>query len=193
MSDDYAKNEAQRNQRYRESWESPEVKAWIESLSPEERQRMEAKGLLGPMLPKDGGGTLLTQDLAESTLASEEPDIISQIEPEESPGRQPLQDERVWEILRRLIGELLAQNNPALSIDCLAMVSGIGFMGDSMTEIAKRHGVTRAAVSKRCVDLTEKLMIQPARAMRSLTARQSYARTQHRIRHHHERRNHQSR
>ena len=38
-----------------------------------------------------------------------------------------------------------------------------------MTEIAKRHDVTRAAVSKRCVELTQALNLKPSRAMRSRT------------------------
>jgi len=62
-----------------------------------------------------------------------------------------------------------------------------------MTEIAQRNGVTRAAVSKRCVELTQKLKINPSRAMRSLTARISYARTQHILRHNHEKRNRKGR
>ena len=36
-----------------------------------------------------------------------------------------------------------------------------------VTDIAKRHGVTRAAVSKRCVELTRALNLKPSRAMRS--------------------------
>ena len=54
-------------------------------------------------------------------------------------------------------------------------------MGDSMTAIAKRHGVTRAAVSKRYIQLTEQLDMLPSRAMRSLTARATYrtAQTKH--------------
>ena len=61
-----------------------------------------------------------------------------------------------------------------LALDCLALVSGVGFMGDSMTAIAKRHKVTRAAVSKRCIHLTEQLDLLPSRSMKSLTARTSY-------------------
>ena len=45
-----------------------------------------------------------------------------------------------------------------------------------MSAIARRHGVTRAAVSKRCVEMTEKLGVLPSRAMRTLTARDAYAR-----------------
>ena len=82
----------------------------------------------------------------------------------------------IWEVVRRLIGELLIQQNAKLSLECLALVSGVSFLGESMTDIARRHGVTRAAVSKRCVELAEKLNMFPSRAMRSLTARKAYAR-----------------
>jgi hypothetical protein len=61
------------------------------------------------------------------------------------------------------------------------LVTGLSYCGDSMTEIAKRHGVTRAAVSKRCVELTRALNLNPSRAMRSVSARQSYRRA--RLRH----------
>ena len=47
-----------------------------------------------------------------------------------------------------------------------------------MTKIAKRHGITRAAVSKRCVDITERLKLPPSRAMRSEKARKIYRRSQ---------------
>jgi len=99
-----------------------------------------------------------------------------------NPMNAPAPDyDRVWEVLRRLLGELLSTPNAQLSLECLALVSGVGFMGDSMTTIAKRHGVTRAAVSKRCIQLTEQLDMLPSRAMRSLTARATYrtAQTKH--------------
>ena len=83
--------------------------------------------------------------------------------------------EQVWDILRRLIGYLLGQRNAQLSLECLALVSGVSFLGDSQSEIARRHGVTRAAVSKRCVEMTRKLAVMPSRAMRTLTARDAYA------------------
>ncbi len=47
------------------------------------------------------------------------------------------------------MGELIGQDNARLSLECLAPVTGLAYCGDSMTDIAKRHGVTRAAVSKR--------------------------------------------
>jgi len=193
MRDDYAIRQAERDREYEAAFNSPEVLQWIESLDPKERQRLEAEGLLKPLIQRNGSG-MRDEDLADSALASETPDIIGAIENRSGASEaDPMNDERLWDVLRRLLGELLNQKNAKLTIECLAVVSGIGFMGDSMTEIARRNGVTRAAVSKRCVELTEKLGLPPSRGMRSLTARMSYARTQHSIRQHHEQRNHRRR
>ncbi len=64
-------------------------------------------------------------------------------------------------------------------IECLATALGLSaYNGDSMTSIAKRCGVTRAAVSKRCVDITERLNLPPSRAMRSKEARTTYRHSQ---------------
>ena len=67
-----------------------------------------------------------------------------------------------------------AHHNARLTAECIALVSGLNYSGSSMTHIAGKHGITRAAVSKRCVELTELLGIRPSRAMRSLTARKRY-------------------
>jgi hypothetical protein len=76
--------------------------------------------------------------------------------------------------IRRVVAEILCHNNARLTTECIALVSGLAYTGSSMTEIAKRHGISRAAVSKRCVELTELLDLPPSRAMRSLTARKRY-------------------
>jgi len=73
---------------------------------------------------------------------------------------------------RRLVGFLLADPNPALGIECVALVTGIGYTGASMADIAKRNMVTRAAVSKRCVELCEAFGIPPVRAMRPEKSRE---------------------
>ena len=70
---------------------------------------------------------------------------------------------------RRLGGELIGQNNSNLSFHCLARVTGLTYEGISMTAIAEQHGVTRAAVSKRCVELTQALNLKPSRATVSYT------------------------
>lgn len=178
MSDDYAANQALRDRQYEAAWESPETKAWIASLPPAERQRLEAEGLLKPMLANHGNG-MSDCDLADSPLASEEPDIIAQIEPEPEPDDVgPLNSESLWDALRRMLGELLNQKNAKLTLECFAVVSGASFLGDSMTDIARRHGVTRAAVSKRCIDIARELNLPPSRSMRAATARHSYRKAQ---------------
>ena len=44
-----------------------------------------------------------------------------------------------------------------------------------MTDIARRHGLTRAAVSKRCIELADMLGIHASRAMKSEDARKAYS------------------
>ncbi len=83
------------------------------------------------------------------------------------------------EILRRLVADIVFEENTRLVIDCLTIALGLRvYAGDSMTMIAKRHGITRAAVSKRCVDITQQLNLPPSRAMRSEKARHIYQRSQ---------------
>ena len=72
---------------------------------------------------------------------------------------------------RRLVGFLLADAHPALGIECMALVTSIGYRGDSMADIARRHNVSRATVSARCVDLCESFGIPPTNAMRSTNCR----------------------
>lgn len=197
MIDDYAHRQATHDREYADYYKSPEYLQYLASLTAEERRRLEALGLLEPMIDRSGS-TLRDDDACLSNMAAEEASLPAEVDSDESDAASsaPVEsshEERLWDVLRRLLGELLNQKNATLSIECLAVVSGIGFMGDSMTEIAHRNGVTRAAVSKRCVELSLKLKLNPSRAMRSLTARVSYARTQHFIRRNHEQRNHKGR
>lgn len=180
-ADSYAQRQAQKDREYERAWQSDETHQWLAKMSPDDRRSLEAQGLLKPMLPKHGNG-MLDKDAAESNLACEGPDIIAQIEPEE-PERTPVSnaasDERVMDVLRRLLGEVLTQKNARLTLECLAVACGLTTLqGESMTSIAKRHGISRAAVSKRCVDITEKLSLPPSRAMRSEAARKSYRQAQ---------------
>lgn len=179
--DSYAQKQFQKDREYERAWESEETRKWLAKMSPEDRRKLEAEGLLKPMLPKHGNG-MLDQDAAESNLASEAPDIIAQIEPESEQLQKVASadiDERIMDVLRRLLGEVLTQKNARLTLECLAVACGLTTLqGESMTSIAKRHGISRAAVSKRCVDITEKLSLPPSRAMRSHAARKSYRQAQ---------------
>ncbi len=162
---------------------------WVASLSPDELARLGEMGLDRPSVPGHGSGAP-GGDFAESSLACCGP---AEIEEPDEPGSEPgpgtappppsgePDPERLHDLLRRLVGELIGQDNARLSLECLALATGLAYCGDSMTEIAKRHGVTRAAVSKRCVELTRALNLKPSRAMRSLQARSNYRRA--RLRH----------
>jgi hypothetical protein len=225
---DYSKSQAAKDRAYIESWNSAEAKAWLDSLSLADRRRLDAEGLLQPILDKvrSSGSATLDRDVADSSLASEEVDFAAAVDgPEEidesaeksvesaiyraleavcssggggytpaaeKPAGEALAgaqrasqkevEETLWDLLRRVVGELLSAPNRSLTVECLALVSGLSYTGDSMTEIARRHRVGRAAVSKRCVELTERLGLPPSRAMRSLTARRAYRHAQLRLR-----------
>jgi len=176
MADDYAKRQAIKDAAYAREYE-----AWLATLTPEKRWRVAKLGLDAPLLPSVGNG-FSDEDMADSPLSSEEPDIAAEVdrisapEPERRPNPSTPDPDVIWEVIRRLIGELLVQRNAKLALECFALVSGVSFVGDSMSDIARRHRVTRAAVSKRCIELSEKLALPPARAMRALTARKAYAR-----------------
>lgn len=81
--------------------------------------------------------------------------------------------------LSRVVGRLISTANAQLSIEVLALVSGICYQGVSQTSIAANHGVTRAAVSKRCVELADDLGLPPSRSMKSENARRAYSKAQH--------------
>ncbi len=53
--DDYAKRESSRNRAYREAYASPEARAWADSLTPAERERADALGLLSPYIEPTPG------------------------------------------------------------------------------------------------------------------------------------------
>ncbi len=171
--EDYEIRQRSRDDDYRKAYDE-----WVASLPPDERERLGELGLDRPSVPKSGTGAP-SRDLAESSLASCEPEIIDEqdVSAEDTEDRDAADPERLHDLLRRLVGELIGQDNARLSLECLALVTGLAYCGDSMSEIAKRHGVTRAAVSKRCVELTRTLNLKPSRAMRSLKARQSYRRS----------------
>lgn len=167
-SDDYS-----RRQKARDSEYEREYKAWIDSLPPAERRQLEAQGLASPSLAHHGNGSA-RGDAADSPLMREGDDPALMPDPEPEPANEPCDTEFVHSAIRRVVAEILCHANARLTAECIALVSGLAYTGSSMTDIAKRHGVTRAAVSKRCVELTELLDLPPSRAMRSLTARKRY-------------------
>jgi hypothetical protein len=171
--DDYAKRQGQRDSQYERDYD-----AWVKSMTPDERKRAEELGVLKPCVQRHGSGAP-DHDIADSPAASYTPDIAAMVdhEPEDAAPTNDMGD--ATRILRHLVADIVAEDNTRLTIECLAIALGLRvYAGDSMTEIANRHGITRAAVSKRCVDITNRLNLQPSRAMRSKRARQTYRNAQ---------------
>ena len=167
--DDYSQRQKTRDAEYERQY-----KAWIKSLPPNERRKLEAQGLAEPDLARHGNGSA-KGDAADSPLMREgdDPALMAEAEPEIA-ATAASDAERIWDVVRRVVAEVISHDNARLTAECIALASGFSYEGSSMTDIAKRHGITRAAISKRCVELTEMLDLRPSRAMRSLTARKSY-------------------
>lgn len=143
---------------------SESYRQWTASLTAAERAELRRLGIDKPL--QDSHSTNTDHDPADDAVA-----------PAPAPAGKPPKDEsteRVHDVLRRLVGELIGQDNSRLSLECLALVTGLSYSGCSMTEISIRHKITRAAVSKRCVELSAALNLKPSRAMRSLKARSRY-------------------
>jgi hypothetical protein len=180
MGDSYAKRQAIKDAAY-----AREYATWVASSPPEEQRSLAKLGLAEPLRDSGGYGWGDT-DPADFHQASEPPKLPPDDEPAPTPPTA-IANETVLDILRRVLGELLAEPNARLSLECLALATGFSYLGGSMTGIARRHCVTRAAVSKRCVELIERLNLEPSRAMRSLTARRAYQAAQLLTRQKHER------
>ena len=171
-SDEYAKKQAKRDAEYERDYE-----AWVKSMTLDERREAEKLGLLKPCLQRHGNGAA-DHDMAESSRASHMPDIAALVDHESDQSDDPHARDAI-EVLRHFVADLIAEGNTRLTVECLAVALGLSaYNGESMTAIAKRHGVTRAAVSKRCVDITRQLNLPPSRAMRSESARKIYRNSQ---------------
>ncbi len=170
-SDDYAKKQTKRDAQYELDYQ-----AWVKSMTLEERREAEKLGLLKPCLQRHGNGAA-DHDMAESSRASHTPDIAALVDHEGDQSDAITRD--AIEVLRHFVADLISEGNTRLTVECLAVALGLSaYNGESMTSIAKRHGVTRAAVSKRCVDITTQLNLPPSRAMRSEKARKTYRNSQ---------------
>jgi hypothetical protein len=175
MSDnDYAARQAEKDRDYLEAYNTPEARKWIASLSPEERQRLEAQELLRPMLDRSGS-TLRDEDASDSKLAAEEPDIATVIDRESpAPTSEPLTC-AAGDVLASFCARMRSCAKPALVFDAVCYATGVlAIEGQSATELAAKHGVTKQAFSKIAVEWCTKFGLHPARSMKSKRARSAY-------------------
>ena len=167
-----------------------QYREWVATLPADERRTLAAQGLLEPVV--DAMRLSKGEDVTAMPLGAPANGLIRD-EPTPTHTHVAIGDgEAAWDALRRVIGELICEDNARLSLECLALVTGVAFDGSSMSTIAKRHGISRAAVSKRCVALTDQLHLGRSRAMRSLTARSIYQTAQHQKNESRERFNHRN-
>ncbi len=174
MKDDYSRRQSAKDAQYERDY-----RAWVDSLPPEERTRLGSQGLDKPMVARHGNGAA-SGDSADSSLMriGDDPALVCQVpDVDEANAATPVRE--ATDILRHFVADLLSEGNTRLTVECLAVALGLSaYDGETMTDIATRHGITRAAVSKRCVDITTRLNLPPSRAMRSTRARRIYKKAQ---------------
>lgn len=81
--------------------------------------------------------------------------------------------------VRRMLVIIRSQARPALTCDAIAIAMGIHIgEGRSLEEIAKAHGITKQALSKRAIRICNELGLPPSVLMRSEESRESYRQKQ---------------
>lgn len=106
------------------------------------------------------------------------PDAVEEVEDSKgkaAPIAEIAADERTWFVVRQILDIIIAAPNARLEAECFRISSGLGML-DSITEasVARKHGLTRAAISKRCVRQTKLIGIRPSQYMRSIPLRETY-------------------
>jgi len=168
---DYAARQAEMDRAYVAAYDSPEVRNWLDGLDPDERRRLEKEGLLRPLIQKSTNGCMLDQDLADSPLASEKPDEFNASEHEKQNEAEARGD-----VLAAFCARIRSTANPLLVFDAVCFATGVlALEGQSQTELAKRHGVSRAAFSKIATQWVKTFGIRPSRGMKSAKARKTYS------------------
>ncbi|NBR55098.1 MAG: hypothetical protein EBT82_03900 [Micrococcales bacterium] len=89
--------------------------------------------------------------------------------------------ERIWEAIAQVISNIVDSPNPRRTADLYACVTGIRIrQGITLTDLAKKYGVSKQALDKQLVQLCEKLDLPPPRLMKSQMSRESYRLANHR-------------
>jgi len=114
---------------------------------------------------------MLEKDLADTPLASERPDVAGLVENETTD-----QAEMRSDVLAAFCARIRSASNPLLVFDAVCFATGVlALDGQSQTELAKRHGVSRAAFSKIAIQWVKTFGIRPSRGMKSSKACKTYA------------------
>lgn len=132
--------------------------AWLATFTPEARERLKELGLdrLPSEEPTPGG--CMNGDAADLPVPAPEAITIA-----ESP---------MAEVIRNVVAWLLSSENRGLEVECLALASGVCHDGLAPNQIARRYGLSRAAVSRRCIRIEDNFGLPPSAVMRSERARE---------------------
>lgn len=172
----YVERQNLRDRQYAEEWKK---------LSPKKLKELQKVGITGPQMPVYKTGKGDQQSLLEScpspSAVVTEPDNV-RVPDDLSQCREirELLVEDVAAALRRIMAELMAASR-TLDLECVSLVLRLDYDGASMSEIAKRYKVTRAAVSKKVARYTEVLHTGIVPGQRTLTTCKAYARRAYNI------------
>jgi hypothetical protein len=170
MSEDnaYALRQAQRDAQHAEDY-----RRWVDTLPEAERAQLRSLGIDRPDINYHGSNARFDRDLADSSLASAPSDIVEHIDGEKPSGVTTT--EVCGDALASFCARMRGCSNPALVFDAVCYGTGILAMeGQSATELAARHGVTKQAFSKIAVEWCVKFGLPPSRAMKSKRSRVAY-------------------
>jgi len=148
-------NETEANQSAKDNLARKQYSEWVNSLSPEKRRWIDREH--PELLKADYGyeGNRQQSDVSEHEIADtaingsdNEPEILKYTQGD------------LVAMLRRMVSDLVAFPCPSLSDVCIQIVLNIG-NPPTETEAARLFGVTRAAVSKRCIYFMDTYGIGP--------------------------------
>lgn len=170
MSDDngYALRQAMKDAQHAE-----EYRRWVDTLSEAERAQLRSLGIDQPDISYHGSNARFDRDLAESSLASTASGLVEQIDGAKALGATPT--EGCGDALASFCARMRGCSNPALVFDAVCYGTGVlAIEGQTATELAAKHGVTKQAFSKIAVEWCVKFGLPPSRAMKSKRSRAAY-------------------
>ena len=160
---------------------------WWRSLTPQDRRLLVDKGLFNPedltgrkrfdrsrvndghwdfsRAEDENNEAVITGNSAVQDVIAKEDDIVAQLD--DRLGQLDMASFRLRAVLEFLLDGLDCSTDPAMRLraDVIRIVVGEG-RPPRMSDLAKTHGITRAAVSLQCRKLLRRLGLPPSRFMR---------------------------
>lgn len=169
---EYSDRQRRRDAQYAEAWKQ---------LTPEQREEYARLGIKGPELPRYETHKRLP-DISELHDAADEGNCAELFHAEEqrtSSLQTGKQAHNGADALASFCARIRGSANPLMQFDAACFATGLGELeGKTETELAERHGVTRAAFSKAVVNWCDTFNLRPSSGMKSKEARTQYRNVQ---------------